>query len=190
MWTRICFGVSMKRVAQTVSKKAVSRVLAVLAIASLMSGCAVVGPILSIGGMAGLGPLQYASMAYTAGEFSYEYAANDNTPDEVIENKINAFVTGEAFELPEYMQDDPAGPEAPVMVAEADTPEDPALSAEAREKRIEKLLGKRRIQHERLELRRMAFLKAQSKNQLSLRQTAMASNPDLFHGAIDEVSLD
>lgn len=179
----------MKRVAQTVSKKAVSHILAALVIASFMSGCAVVGPLLSIGGMAGLAPLQYASLAYTCGEFTYEYAANDNTPGMVIENKLNAFATGEAFELPEYMQNAPAGPEAPVMVAEADTAQVPALSTEARQKRIERLLGKRRIQHERLELRRMAFLKARSENQLSLRQTAMVTNPNLFQGAVDEVSL-
>lgn len=179
----------MNKVAPTTSGKFVSRLLAVLALATLLSGCAVIGPLLSVGGMAGLAPLQYASIAYTVGEYSYEYAANDKTPDEVIKDKIDSVVSGEAFQFPDYMKNDPAGPEADVMVAEAD-PQDPALSEEARQKRIENLLGNRRMQFERLELRRMAFLKAQADNKLTLRQTAMASNPDLFQGAVDEVSLD
>ena len=183
----------MKKVTPTISGKAISRLLAVSVLAALLSGCAVIGPLLSLGGMAGLAPLQYASVAYTVGEYTYEYAANDKTPDQVIQAKIDSVVSGDAFHVPEYMNDEPAGPESAVMVAEAETgadPQDPALSEELRQKRIENLLGQRRTQFERLELRRMAFLKAQGENKLTLRQTAMAGNPDLFTGSRDKVSLD
>lgn len=179
----------MKKVALTVSGEMISRFLAVSALAILLSGCAVVGPLLSVGGMAGLAPLQYASVAYTVGEYSYEYAANDKTPDEVIKGKIDSVVTGEAFRLPEYMNSEPVGPEPAVMTAEAGT-QNPPLSEELRKKRIESLLAHRRMQFERLELRRMAFLQTRHENKLTLRRTAMTENLDLFTGARDEVSLD
>ncbi len=185
----------MNKVAQTIPGKGISRLLAVSALAALLSGCAVVGPLLSLGGMAGLAPLQYASTAYTIGEFGYEYAANDKTPTQVIQAKIDSVVSGDAFTAPAYMSDEPAGPEPAVMVAEADTaqaagPKDPALSEELRQKRIENLLGERRVRFERLELRRMAFLQARRENKLTLRRTAMAETPDLFVGSRDNVSLD
>ena len=183
----------MKKVALSVFGKATSRLLAVLTLAVLLSGCAVIGPLLSLGGAIGLAPLQYAATAYTVGEFTYQYAANDKTPAQVVREKIDSVVSGDAFRVPEYMNDDPAGPEPAVMVAEAETGtdlQDPALSEELRQKRIENLLGKRRVQFERLELRRMAFLQAQTDNKLTLRQTAMAGNPHLFNGAEDKISLD
>ena len=181
----------MKKVTQTLSVKVVLAAVALVSMVGLVPGCAVIGPLLSLGGLAGLAPLQYASMAYTVGEYSYEYAANDTTPDQVIENKINSVVSGEAFEFPVYMRSDPAGPDAPVMVAEAEiSTQDPALSADARQKRIENLLGRRQVQFERLELRRMAFLKDQRKDNLSLSRTAMARTPDLIQGTAAEVSLD
>lgn len=180
----------MKKVALINSGKPVFTAFLLTLLLGILPGCAVVGPLLSLGSFAGLAPLQYISTAYTVGEFSYEYAANDKDPSEVIEGKINAMVSGEAFELPEYMQADPAGPEAPVMVAEAETDHTPSMAEEARQQRIENLMGRRQVQFERLELRRMAFLKAQSNNELSLRQTAMSEKTNLFRGAVDEVSLD
>ncbi|WP_321513436.1 hypothetical protein [uncultured Pseudodesulfovibrio sp.] len=186
----ILTGVSMKKVALIKSGKPICTAFFLALLIGLLPGCAVVGPLLSLGGFAGLAPLQYISTAYTIGEFSYEYAANDKDPGEVIEGKINAVVSGEAFEMPAYMQSDPAGPAAPVMVAEADAKQTPSMAEDARQKRIDNLMGRRQVQFERLELRRMAFLKAQSKNELSLRQTAMSEKTDLFRGAIDEVSLD
>jgi len=190
---RITVGVTMKRVARTALRKAVTNMMAVFFFFAFLPGCAVVGPLLSMGGLAGLAPLQYASTVYTVGEFSYEYAANDKDPGELIEAKIDAFLTGEAFELPEYMQADTeeADRVSPVMVAAVEAQKiTPALSADARQKRIAKVLGRRNFQFERLELRRMAFFKARSNGTLSLRQTAMASTPNLFRGAVDEVSLD
>ncbi|WP_316899209.1 hypothetical protein [Pseudodesulfovibrio indicus] len=188
----------MKKVARTLSLKAVSTISLLVFLAGSLPGCAVVAPLLSAGGMA-FAPLQYVSAAYTVGEFTYEYAANDKTPDKVIGAKYDAVMSGEAFELPAYLQSEPAGPEAPVLMAEADTvavepatPADPSLSEESRRRRIENLLGQRRTQLERLELRRMAFLEAQPRHSrpLSLSRTAMAAQPDLVLGAGDEVSLD
>ncbi|QJB55668.1 hypothetical protein [Pseudodesulfovibrio sp. zrk46] len=167
---------------------------------AFLPGCAVVGPLLSVGGMAGLAPLQYASTVYTVGEFSYEYAVNENDPGEVIQAKIDSVLSGEAFMLPDYIPGAKQLNNGGTMVAEADTTQTesgieadtsvaPALSAEARQKRIQQILGQRTAQFERLELRRMAFLKAQNNGNLSLRQTAMASKPDLFQGAVDETRL-
>jgi hypothetical protein len=77
------------------------------------------------------------------------------------------------------------------MAAEAETPEDPALSEEARRKRIENILGKRRAQFERLEVRRMAFLQAARPRQtLSFNQTARTGTPDLVQATGSQVSLD
>ena len=192
---RITVGVTMKWVAKTALRKAVINTMAVVFFFAFLPGCAVVGPLLSLGSMAGLAPLQYVSAAYTVGEFSYEYAANDNDPAELIEKKINNVLTGEAFELPDYLQDAVDGPDGVTQVALTETQAEELeaqvnLSAEARQKRIDTVLGRRNLQFERLELRRMAFFKAQDNGNLSLRQTAMVSAPDLFQGAVDEVSLD
>jgi hypothetical protein len=158
---------------------------------SIMPGCAVVGPLLTMGGVAGIAPLQYASTAYTIGEFSYEYAVNDKDPGDVIETKIGNFMSGDAFRI-EQQTEEPMHSNT-TMVAEASPqiPESeiPALTAQARQKRIAKLLGRRHLQMERLEKRRMAFLKAQNKETLSLRQTAMITRPDLINGAKDETTL-
>ncbi|QGY39454.1 hypothetical protein GM415_04735 [Pseudodesulfovibrio cashew] len=159
---------------------------------ALLPGCAVVGPLLSVGGMAGLAPLQYASTAYTVGEFSYEYAVNDQDPGEVIEKKVDAVLTGKAFLLPDFtpgvQQADTA--DAPVMTASAETPQTlPALSAEARHKRIEQLLGRRAVQAERLELRRLAFLEARRKDTLSLRLADAPRSPGLNAGYAGKATL-
>lgn len=185
----------MKWVAKTALRKVVINSVAVMCFLAFLPGCAVVGPLLSVGGMVGFAPLQYVSTVYTIGEFTYEYAANDNDPAELIELKINNVLTGEAFELPEYLQAAIDGPDGVTTVAltqeQAENLETQAnMSVDARQKRIDTLLGRRTLQFERLELRRMEFFKAQSNGNLSLRQTAMASSPNLFQGAIDEVSLD
>jgi hypothetical protein len=184
----------MKKVAQTLSVKTVFVLFVLLSAFGPLSGCAVVAPLLGVGGFA-FAPLQYASTVYTIGEFTYQYAANDKTPDQVVQDKYNAMVSGEAFELPEYLDSEPAGPEAP-MTAEAETPESamdqgPALSEEARRKRIENILGHRRAQFERLEMRRMAFLQAaQPRQTLSFNQTAQTGTPDLVQATGSQVSLD
>ena len=185
----------MKKVAQTLSVKSVFVLFVLLSAIGPLSGCAVVAPLLGAGGLA-FAPLQYVSTAYTIGEFTYQYAANDKTPDQVVQDKYNAMVSGEAFELPEYLNAEPAGPEAPVMTAEAETTapamaQDPALSEEARRKRIENLLGQRRTQFERLEVRRMAFLQAsQPRQTLSFNQATPTGSPDLVQATGSHVSLD
>jgi len=184
----------MKWVAKTALRKAVINMMAVMCFVALLPGCAVVGPLLTMGGL-GFAPLQYVSTAYTIGEFTYEYAANDTDPGELISQKIDNVLTGEAFEVPDYMQPAVEGPDGTttVVLTAAQVEDLEArvnLSADARQKRIDTVLGRRNVQFERLELRRMAFFKAKSRNELSLRQTSMASSPDLFQGAVDEVSLD
>ena len=189
MVNKLHVGVTMKRGAKVALRKATLTTMAVLFFLTLLPGCAVVGPLLSLGSI-GFAPLQYASTAITVGEFSYEYAANDKDPGEVIQAKIDNVLSGKAFELPEFMQEDGLDGTEEVMVAEADTNSvEAALSAQARRKRIEQILGRRTAQFERLELRRMAFLKAQANGELSLRQTAMVTSPDLFQGAVDETTL-
>lgn len=195
MVNEIPVGVTMQRISKVALRKVTTLNLAVIFLLSFLPGCMVVGPLLSVGGMVGMAPLQYASTVYTVGEFTYEYAVNENDPGEVIEAKINSVLSGEAFMLPGYTPDTETldSPDG-VMVAEVETESvessvAPPLSAEARQKRIDQILGKRNAQIERLELRRMAFLKAKSNGDLSLRQTAMATTPDLFQGAIDETTL-
>jgi len=178
----------MKRVVPTSFGKSFLLTSTALLLVGQLAGCAVLGPVLTLGSL-GFAPLQYASIAYTVGEYGYEYAANDNTPDQVIENKINAVVSGEAFELPDYLEYDAVGPEAPVMVAEAET-QDPAAIEDARQERIEALLSRRDLQFQRLEVRRVAFNEGQREKGLSLRQTAMTTPLDLYQGSVDEVSLD
>jgi len=180
----------MKKVAQTLSVKTVFVLFVLLSAFGPLSGCAVVAPLLGAGGFV-FAPLQYASTAYTIGEFTYQYAANDKTPNQVVEDKYNAMVSGEAFELPEYLNSEPAGPQSPIMTAEVQVDQGPALSEEARRKRIEKLLGQRRTQFKRLEVRRMAFLQAvQPRETLSLNQATRTGNPDLVQATGSRVSLD
>lgn len=196
-------GVTMKGSARAVLRKTAIIVLLAVGLSGL-TGCAVVGPLLSVGGLSGLAPLQYASSVYTVGEFTYEYAANDKDPGEVIRAKIDGVVTGDAFSLPDSAggYDAPKRYDAPrpmpdAMLArveiappvEESEASAPSLSASARQKRIEQLLGRRTLQFERMETRRMAFQHSRSRGQLTLRQTAMASPPNLFQGARGETTL-
>jgi len=182
-------GVTMHRTTKAALRKAVPTTFAVIFFLALLPGCAVVGPLLSVGGMVGFAPLQYASTAMTVGEYAYEYAAHDKDPSEVIEGKIMAVLDGSAFEMPDFDGDD-----EPTMVADgapttkAETVE-AAISTEARKQRVEYLLAHRNLQFERLELRRMAFRRARSDGELSLRQTAMASSPDLIRSAEGKTTL-
>jgi len=179
----------MSRTTKVALRKAATTTLAVIFFLALLPGCAVVGPLLSVGGMAGFAPLQYASTAVTVGEFTYEYAANDKNPSEVIEGKIMAVLDGSAFEL-----DTDSGGSDDTQVADAkpltkaETVE-VAISAEARRQRIDQLMGRRSLQFERLELRRMAFRRAKADGELTLRQTAMASSPDLIQSSDGRTTL-
>lgn len=192
----------MKGYVQSVLRKTATIGLALSLCLTSLSGCMIVGPLMSVGGIVGLAPLQYASTAYTIGEFTYHYAANDQDPTEVIEAKIDSILTGEAFDFP----DANPGYDAPAqstdsMVADTSRPNPAAsaitpnmaaeatLSAQARQKRIQTILGQRNLQIQQLELRRMDFLKAQSNDNLTLRRTAMISSPNLFQAAAGETTL-
>jgi len=75
----------------------------------LLSGCLLVNAFLGVAGLVGTGPIQYASTAYSVGEYAYQYAVNDKTPDEVIEEKLAFFIgpfddEGEAAEVTQLAQ--------------------------------------------------------------------------------------
>lgn len=82
---------------------------------STLPGCLAINMLLGAGSMLVGGPVQYASAAYTVGEYSYQYAVNDKNPGEVIEDKI-------AWLLPEEPE------AAPVQLAAADVPDVPISS--------------------------------------------------------------
>ncbi len=160
----------------------------VLAVAMLfgMGGCAVVGPLLTCGG-AFFTPLQYASTAYTLGEFSYEYAANDKTPDEVIQGKVDSIVA--VFDDKDKASTVPAVQEGqqPVMVADAEGERMDSFLYSSGKYRAQRRIEMRRLQMERLETRKMAFLEARESN-LSLRNGQVRAI-DLGHGADGDVTL-
>ncbi|MGL1863636.1 MAG: hypothetical protein OCC46_14015 [Pseudodesulfovibrio sp.] len=68
--------------------KSLFRSCIVTAAALLLPGCLAINAILGVAGLLATGPIQYAGTAYSVGEYTYEYAVNDKTPDEVIEEKM------------------------------------------------------------------------------------------------------
>ncbi|MDC0335323.1 hypothetical protein OAN24_00290 [Pseudodesulfovibrio sp.] len=63
----------------------------ITAAALILPGCLAINALLGVAGFLTTGPIQYAGTAYSIGEYSYEYAVNDKTPDEVIEEKFALF---------------------------------------------------------------------------------------------------
>jgi hypothetical protein len=61
----------------------------------VLPGCLVINAALSIAGLLGSGPIEYAGTAYSVGEYAYQYAVNDKTPDEVVEEKLAQFMPDE-----------------------------------------------------------------------------------------------
>jgi hypothetical protein len=59
-----------------------------LFLAGGLAGCLAVNAVLGVIGLVASGPIQYAGTAYTVGEYTYEYAVNDKTPDVVLGEKI------------------------------------------------------------------------------------------------------
>lgn len=59
-----------------------------MAVVLVMPGCLAINAVLGIMGYLGTGPIQFAGTAYSISEYAYEYAVNDKTPDEVIEEKF------------------------------------------------------------------------------------------------------
>lgn len=134
----------------------VSKCLVLLAVCGLFSGCAVVGPVLSLGSAALTGPLQYAGTAYSVCEYTYEFAVNDRDPFEVLDDKLDGladvFDGDEDVMLAETMEmEDEA-----VVLAEAD------ISVDQRRKEVLERLERRRIDLRRLEERQMAFAQARA----------------------------
>ena len=75
----------------------------------VLPGCLVINAALSIAGLLGSGPIEYAGTAYSVGEYAYQYVVNDKTPDEVVEEKLAQLMPDEAG----------TNGEGPVLVADA-----------------------------------------------------------------------
>jgi hypothetical protein len=82
----------------------------------VLPGCLVINAALSVAGLLGSGPIEYAGTAYSVGEYAYEYAVNDKTPDEVVGEKLAQLMPGEA---------DSEEGASPVLVADASAPSGP-----------------------------------------------------------------
>lgn len=147
-----------------------------------MSGCAAVGPLLTAGGTL-FAPLQYASAVYTASEFTYEYAKNGKTPDEVIQGKVDSLAA--VFDNDEAAV--PEKGEQPVMLADAEGERMDSLLAGRRVRSAQERIELRNLQMQSLERRKMAFLEAREKN-ISLRG-GVARQVDLGYGAQGDVTL-
>ncbi|WP_147819718.1 hypothetical protein [Salidesulfovibrio onnuriiensis] len=57
-----------------------------------LSGCLVLSALLGASGFVLTGPAQYIGTVYTVGEYTYELAANNKTPDMVIKEKLAWFI--------------------------------------------------------------------------------------------------
>lgn len=55
----------------------------------LLPGCLAINAILGVASFVTSGPMQLAGTIYSVGEYTYEYAANDRTPDEVFLAKFD-----------------------------------------------------------------------------------------------------
>jgi len=77
----------------------------------LLSGCLLINAFLGVAGLVGPAPIQYASSAYTVGEYAYHYAARGKTPDEVIEEKLAALPPADEPEVEATLMAD-AAPES------------------------------------------------------------------------------
>jgi hypothetical protein len=62
----------------------------------VLPGCLAINAALGILGYLGSGPAQVAGAVYSVSEYTYEYAVNDKTPDEVMLEKISWFIPQDA----------------------------------------------------------------------------------------------
>jgi hypothetical protein len=85
----------------------------------VLPGCLVINAALSIAGLLGSGPIEYAGTAYSVGEYAYQYAVNDKTPDEVVEEKLAQFMPDEG------VTEDGVAPVLVVDASEAVAPKNP-----------------------------------------------------------------
>lgn len=90
----------------------------------ILPGCVIINAVLGVAGLMTSGPLQYAGAVYSVGEYTYEYAVNDKTPDEVIADKV-AWLLNDEGETVQVAQAPNAKPELKRQPASA-----PALTAE------------------------------------------------------------
>ncbi|ADU61241.1 MAG: hypothetical protein KUA35_01220 [Pseudodesulfovibrio sp.] len=94
------------------------------ALPGALSGCLAVNAMFGVLGLVAPGPIQYAGTAYTVGEYTYQYAVNDKTPDEVLGDKFAWLMGDDAAE--------PGQPDTEIMLAQAGPPDStdaPAVQA-------------------------------------------------------------
>ncbi|MBI9081404.1 MAG: hypothetical protein JEY79_16885 [Pseudodesulfovibrio sp.] len=77
-------------------KRSLSRNCILTAAVLVLPGCLAINAALGILGYLGSGPAQVAGAVYSVSEYTYEYAMNDKTPDEVMLEKISWFIPQEA----------------------------------------------------------------------------------------------
>ena len=69
----------------------------------VLPGCLAINAVLGVLGYLGTGAIQFAGTVYSVSEYTYEYAVNDKTPDEVIEEKFAWLLLPEDnLEMPGY----------------------------------------------------------------------------------------
>lgn len=91
------------------------------ALAGGLTGCLAVNAMFGVLGLVAPGPIQYAGTAYTVGEYTYQYAVNDKTPDEVLGDKF-AWLMGDDAPSPDIAQE-PGQPDTEILLAQAGPPE-------------------------------------------------------------------
>ncbi|CCH49596.1 hypothetical protein [Pseudodesulfovibrio piezophilus] len=83
----------------------------------VLPGCMILNATLGVVGLVSTGPLQYAGTAYTVGEYTYEFAVNDKSPQTVFQDKMNWLLGPTPASPPEnkkIRKSPPLSPEAPL----------------------------------------------------------------------------
>lgn len=98
-----------------------AKVLLCATLAGSLTGCLAVNAMFGVLGLVAPGPIQYAGTAYTVGEYTYQYAVNDKTPDEVLGDKF-AWLMGDDALSPDIAPK-PGQSGTETLLARAKTPE-------------------------------------------------------------------
>lgn len=85
-------------------KKTMVRSLFLAALVIVLPGCVLINTVLGVVGLVTTGPIQYAGAAYSLGEYTYEYAVNDKTPDEVMVDKVAWLFDEEPTDTVQYAE--------------------------------------------------------------------------------------
>lgn len=66
-----------------------------------LAGCLAINAMFGVLGLVGPAPIQYAGTAYSVGEYTYQFAVNDKTPDEVLGEKFAWLIGPDASSTPQ-----------------------------------------------------------------------------------------